>query len=136
MHLFVSVGIMLTKLRGRIATNMGVTFFDRFRLILIQTASKRFRPLPPPQLKDTIVKKFCQYSFFHKPLILRIYGLSYTVYMNAQDNSKTILKNRRNFQMTMTSLKYHFKIIQKSVVRPKFRLPKSFKYFENLLNYG
>ena len=64
-HLFVSVGIMLTKLRGRIATNMGVTFFDRFRLILIQTASKRFRPLPPPQLKDTIViLKFCQNPFF------------------------------------------------------------------------
>ena len=73
-HLFVSVGIMLTELRGEIATNMGVTFFDRFRLTLIQTASKRFRPLPPTQLKDTIVilklkdtiviSKFCQNSFF------------------------------------------------------------------------
>ena len=56
--------------------------------------------------------------------------------MNVQDNSKKILKNRQNFQMTMSSLKYHFKNIQKSVVRAKFRLPKNFKNFENLLNYG
>ena len=49
-------------------------------------------------------------------------------------NSKNT--ENRKIQNDYVILKMSFEIIRKSVVRQNFRLPKNFKNFENLLNYG
>ena len=70
---------------------------------------------------------------------LTLFGKFWKTHPKIQNNYGILksknTESRQNFEMTMSSLKCHLKSFENQSSAKKFRLPKNFKNFENLLNY-